>query len=133
MLRLCTVALALMACGVVAAPAPVFRPGKTPYEVMLAGLRKTGKATWPYSKDGGTWKLTVEKVEGDRLTKVKLVTLAERGGRELAVVITASHARIYAARGNAGGFALRCYGVVIEGGGVDGDAAEKTLSFEVGP
>ena len=94
MLRLCTLALALMASGVVAAPAPVYRPGKTPYEVILAGLRKTGKATGPYSKDGGTWKLTVEKVEGDHLEKVELTITGASG--HLAMIYKAKGARIKA-------------------------------------
>ena len=134
MLRLCTIALALMACGVVAAPAPVFKPPKvpkTPYEVMLAGMRKTGKATGPRSKDGGTWTLTAEKVEGERLTKVVLTCL-DSNGRVL-FTFNAPSARIGAREGMKGVFGLVFYKVVIEGYGLDGSADEKTVELSAEP
>ena len=125
MLRLCTVALALMACGVVAAPAPVFRPGKTPYEVMVAGLRKTGKATGP------RWTLTVEKVEGDRLGKVELTIIGASG--HLATILKAKGARITAKSDEKNIFTLVLDGVVFEGAIAEGTADQMTVELTSPP
>ena len=85
MFRLCTVALvARWRPALVTAPAPVYRPPKapkTPFERMLDGLMKTGKATGPDLAAGGTWTLTVEKVE-EKFLKGVVVTYFDGNGKE---------------------------------------------------
>ena len=123
MLRSCTAALALMAAGVVAAPPPVFRPGKSPCEVMLAGLRKTGKATGPRCAEGGTWTLTAEKVEGDRLTRVGL-RVSRLGGRENLVLLVPD-ARIKVKDGKNGLFTVAFPRIGLQGAKVDATEQES--------
>ena len=113
MLRLSILALALMASGLVAAPAPVYRPSKapkTPFEVMLDGLRKTGEATGTNLTRTEIWTLTAEKVEGKRLTTVVL-TYVHRSGKVNPVVYTARGASIKAIEGKKGVFFLELYKV----------------------
>ena len=134
MLRLCTVALALMACGVVAAPAPVFRPSKapkSPYEAMLAGLRKTGKATGPRSKDGGTWTLTAEKVEGHIFEKVVLTMLGSDG--QVKATFNALSGGCLRGKENKGVLELFLCGVVITGDMVEGEAGYKVVALALTP
>ena len=77
-----SLAILLIASASLAAPAPVWRgraSPESPYEVMLAELRKTKRATGTFSGSGGTWTVTVEKVDGRSLGKLVL-TVKDRGG-----------------------------------------------------
>lgn len=122
--------LVLVVSGTQAAPAPVFKPSKapkTPYEVMLAELRKTGKATGSHSADGRTWTLTVEKIEGEQLSKVMLTCLDSTG--RVLLTCNAPSARSAVKDEKSGQFVLVLYKVVFEGAGLDGSAGEKTLEL----
>jgi hypothetical protein len=106
-----SLAMLLIACDSPGAPAPVWRERatpKTPYEIMLAGLRNTGKARGLSSTIGGIWTLTAEKVEGQHLTTVVL-TYLDREGKVNPVVYTARGASIKAKEGKQGVFSVELY------------------------
>ena len=87
MLRLCSVVSLLLASGVLAAPAPVWRDPaspNTPYEAILAQLGKTRKAAGSCSKLGDTWELAAEKVAGIKLFQ-PVLTIKDGEGRIVAV------------------------------------------------
>ena len=117
MLQLCSVALLVVASGLVAAPAPVYRvpvSPKTPYEVMRDALRETGKASGPYPTEHGTWTLTAGKVNGDHLEKVVL-TFSNSDGKRWHVMRT-DQARIRVKQGKTGVLILNLCEGHAEGG-----------------
>jgi hypothetical protein len=97
---------------------------------MFAQLQKTGKATGPLLGSGGTWTLTVEKVEGERLRKILLTFLSSEG--KVRCVFDAKGGRVRAKGGNKGVLILTLREMVIAGAVLDGDAGgEKTLELPV--
>ena len=129
MLRFCSVMFLMVASGLLAAPAPVFRPStttKTPYEVMLAQLRETRKITGPESSAGETWTLSIDSIDGKKIVKPVLTFKGPHGN-----VKTISDARageIAADRKN-GTFFLSLYEVTPRPD--DGTISSKRLEMDL--